>query len=252
MTTPERGWILYCDEDVLVVNKPPGLPALRDGYDPAAPYVKSLLEPEFGPLWIVHRLDRYTSGVMILARSPQAHRALNDQFQSHQVIKVYHALVVNSPAWEEMVVDLPLRPDGDRRHRTVVDQALGKPAVTRLRLLESFGAFSLIEAVPQTGRTHQLRAHLSATGFPIVCDALYGGGQQLAYSSKPAGSARNRAAPTNLLQRMGLHACSLEIDHLTNHARVAFEAPYSPDLEHTLEFLRQNPPEPLKLIADLR
>lgn len=250
--TPERGWILYYDEDVLVVNKPPGLPALRDGYDPTAPFVKSLLEPELGRLWIVHRLDRYTSGVMILARSPQAHRALNDQFQSHQVIKIYHALVVNSPAWKEMVVDLPLRPDGDRRHRTVVDQAQGKPAVTRLRLLESYGLLSLIEAVPQTGRAHQLRAHLSATGFPIVCDALYGGGQQLAYPSMPAGSARDWAAQTNLLERMGLHACSLEIEHPADRARVIFEAPYALDFEHTLDILRQNPPHSLELIAGLR
>jgi RluA family pseudouridine synthase len=249
MVSPEQDWIIYNDDALLAVNKPAGLPALPDGYSAGAAHVKSLLESEFGRLWIVHRLDRNTSGVMILARTPQAHRALNDQFQSHQAVKVYHAVVIGSPTWEEMVVDLALQPDGDRRHRTVVDQAHGKPAITRLRLLERLGCFSLVEAVPQTGRTHQLRAHLSAVGFPIVCDPLYGGGQRLAYASQAPGSGRNHPPQTDPLERMGLHACRLEIEHPLDHAWVVIQAPYSADLEHTIKILRQNPPNLLELIT---
>jgi RluA family pseudouridine synthase len=252
MLPPEKDWMLYCDDALLAVNKPAGLPALPDGYNPASAHVKSLLEPEYGRLWIVHRLDRNTSGVMILARTAQVHRALNDQFQTHQTIKVYHALVIGSPTWEELVVDLPLQPDGDRRHRTVIDRTRGKPAVTCLRRLESFEHLSLVEASPQTGRTHQLRAHLSAAGFPIVCDHLYGGGRRLVYASPPAGTNRSDSTQTGPLERMGLHACRLEIEHPIDHARLILEASYPPDFEHTLEILRQAAPNTLKIISSGR
>ena len=167
--------VLWSDGALLVVDKPAGLPTLPDGYNPQAPHLKRLLEPEYGRLWIVHRLDRSTSGVIVLARTVQAHRALNAQFQEHTVEKIYHAIVTGAPDWEETAIDLPLRADGDRRHRTVVDAQGGKPAVTHLRVLERFAGYSLVEAVPHTGRAHQVRAHLLAAGFPLVGDALYGG-----------------------------------------------------------------------------
>src|SRR5512136_1995664 len=115
--------ILYIDDVLLVINKPAGLPSLPDGYDPAAPHVRSLLEPYFGRIWIVHRLDRGTSGVLLLARSAEAHRALNTQFDQRQVRKTYHALIVGSPDWEVKTVDLPLRADVGHKHRTAVDPA---------------------------------------------------------------------------------------------------------------------------------
>jgi len=252
MVLPEQNWIVYYDETLLAVNKSAGLPALPDGYNPDAPHVKSLLEPYYGHLWIVHRLDRQTSGLMLLARSPQAHRALNDQFQSHQVNKTYHALIVGDPLWDGTVIDLPLRPDGDRRHRTVVDQSRGKPALTDLRLLERFGCFSLVEAAPRTGRTHQVRAHLSAAGFPIVCDSLYGGGQRLVTFPEAAGSGGSAAAGAGLLERMGLHAWSLEFQHPVTRSHMRLEAPYPSDFERTLAVLRQTPPVMLELIAGPR
>jgi 23S rRNA pseudouridine1911/1915/1917 synthase len=189
---------------------------------------------------------------MLLARSPQVHRALNDQFQSHQVNKTYHALIVGLPPWDETVIDLPLRPDGDRRHRTVVDQSRGKPASTHLRLLERFGRFSLVQAAPRTGRTHQLRAHLSAAGFPILCDALYGGGQRLVASPPSSGSGGSAAAGAGLLERMGLHAWCLEFQHPVTRSHMRLEAPYPADFESTLEVLRQTPPAMLELITGPR
>ncbi len=227
MDQPAPLLVLFSDTSLLVVNKPAGLSTLPDGYNPTLPHVKSLLERGFGRLWIVHRLDKDTSGVLLLARSAEAHRALNTQFEQHHVIKRYHALVVGNPAWQEKSVGLPLRPNGDRRHRTVVDLQAGKPALTHLAVLERFDRHCLVEAVPETGRTHQIRAHLAALGLSIVGDRLYGGRPaRLEFDIywKPGG--------------MGLHARSLEIEHPITGEKLRFEAPYPPGWDETLLSLR--------------
>jgi len=223
MNADSRPQLLWQDEDLLVIDKPAGLPTLPDGYNPDQPHVKSLLEPVYGPLWIVHRLDRGTSGVLLLARNPAAHRSLNAQFEASSVEKVYHALVVGYPTWEQHTTHAPLRVNGDRQHRTVIDPRRGKRASTGLRVLERFDAYTLFEARPASGRTHQIRAHLAALGFPIAADALYGGGE--------------RERP--LLARMGLHAYSLRCDHPASGERLSFSAPYPEDLEEVLRKLRQ-------------
>lgn len=227
--------ILWSDTALLVVNKPAGLPTLPDGYHPDAPCLVRALEASFGRLWVVHRLDRYTSGVLALARSREAHRALNMQFDRRQVVKVYHALVVGAPTWEKRTVRLLLRADGDRKHRTVVDARGGKPAVTRLRVLERLGRYTLLEAVPETGRTHQIRAHLAAIRLPIAADALYGDGAPIFPPEGP---------PTSpILARLGLHAWSLEFQHPLTDEPCRFEAPYPEDMAATLDRLRGRPLE---------
>ncbi len=220
--------VLYVDEHLLAIDKPAGLPVLPDGYHPEAPYVRSVFEPLFGRLWTVHRLDRGTSGVLLLARSAAAHRALNTQFEKRQIDKRYHALIVGSPEWDELTTDMPLLANADRQHRTRVDARLGKPAVTELRILERLGGYTLIEAAPHTGRTHQIRAHLAALGLPIAGDKLYGGGEGL--SLPRAGATR--------LARMALHAWSLELEHPATGERVKFQARYPADLEEMVRYLK--------------
>jgi RluA family pseudouridine synthase len=216
--------ILYVDDILLVINKPAGLPSLPDGYQAETPHVRSLVEPHFGRVWIVHRLDRGTSGVLLLARTAEAHRALNSQFDQRQVSKIYHALVRGSPGWDSKTVDLRLRVDVGHRHRTVVDARRGKPAVTHLRVLERFAAYTLVEASPETGRTHQVRAHLAAIGYPLAGDELYGG--------NPTG------ASNPILARLGLHAWQLTIEHPLQRTTLHFEAPYPEDFVQALERLQ--------------
>jgi len=220
--------ILYADSDLLVVNKPAGLPVLPDGYNPEAPFLKGLLQAEHGPLWVVHRLDKDTSGVLVLARNAPTHRSLNIQFEKRQVFKVYHALALGTPSWESQSVTLPLRADADRRHRTAVDTHSGKPAATDLRILERFGAAILIEAQPHTGRTHHIRVHLAAVGLPILADTLYGDR-----------SAESNPAP--LIDRLALHAWRLSFTHPTTGLAAVFEAVYPIDFAAAVESLRSRP-----------
>ncbi|MCX7670046.1 MAG: RluA family pseudouridine synthase [Anaerolineae bacterium] len=237
MNPEAAAWVLYSDGALLVVNKPAGLPTLPDGYRPEAAYLVGLLQQTFGRLWVVHRLDKETSGVLVLARTAEAHRHLNRQFEEHTAAKLYHALVVGQPAWDRHTVDLPLRPDGDRRHRTVVDPAHGKPALTDCRVLERFGAYALIEARPRTGRPHQIRAHLAAAGWPLVGDLLYAsqGGR---LRDATGADLRRLLLDEAPLGRLGLHACSLTLIHPMTAASVTFAAPYPADFAAALARLR--------------
>ena len=212
--------LLYEDAEILVVNKPAGIPVLPDGWEKDAPYLVKLLEEQFGKLWTVHRLDKTTSGVMVFARTAEAHRALNMQFEMHETQKVYHAIVVGEPEWEQHTVRAALRANVGHSHRTAVDESKGKPSETLLRVLQRFHGYSLVEAVPATGRTHQIRVHAYAIGFPLAGDRLY---------SAPA---------TDLIDRPALHAQSLTITHPASGVRVTTIAPYPDDFQSALDKLR--------------
>ncbi len=214
--------VLWHDEALLVVNKPAGVLVIPGGFDRSTP-LSEVLRVHFGPIWVVHRLDRDTSGVLAFARTAAAHRALNTQFQERRVTKVYHALIGGEPPWETRTVALPLRPNGDRRHRTVVDRERGRASRTRLRVLERFGSHALVAAMPESGRRHQIRAHLAALGFPVVADILYG--------------ARD-ADTIPPLRRVALHAFSLSLRHPVTGVAMTFEAPYPADLRAALRHLR--------------
>ena len=214
--------ILFSDDSLLVVDKPAGLLSIPDGYDASLPYVWGVLEARFGRLWVVHRLDKETSGVMVMARSAEAHARLNQQFAEHQVTKRYHALVAGTPDWQSRRVDLPLRSNVGRRKRTAVDDARGKQAITGMQVLARYPGYTLLEARPETGRTHQIRAHRYALGFTILSDPLYGGG-----------------GVSDLIGRLALHAHSLTFQHPNTGEMRSFEAPYPADFEQALSRLRQ-------------
>jgi RluA family pseudouridine synthase len=226
-TRPE---VLFLDEHLLAIDKPAGLGVLPDGYDPSLPHVRSLLEAQYGRLWIVHRLDKDTSGVLLLARTAAAHRNLNMQFEGGEVEKVYHALAVGEASWEEKTVDLLLRPNGDRRHRTVVDEERGKPARTELKVLQRYRGYTLLEAHPRTGRTHQIRAHLRAVGLPLAGDVLYGGPAAL-YRSDLIPGLRRGDDEQPLIARPALHARSIGFLHPASGKRICIAAPYPQDFE---------------------
>lgn len=227
-TMPEIS-ILFQDGAILVINKPSGLLSIPDGYNPTLPHVAGCLAPQFGKCWIVHRLDRDTSGVMILARTTTAHRELNIQFEHRQVKKIYHAFVQGQPDWNSILVDTPLRVNGDRKHRTVAAPLTGKAAQTDFQVLQRFPWGCLVKAQPHTGYTHQIRAHLATIGFPILADALY---QNLGSIQKAKGS---KEAPPPPIGRLALHAYTIHFTHPLAQIPVHFTVPYPPDLQELIE-----------------
>lgn len=202
---------LYTDENIIIINKPNGLLTLPDRYDPNIPYVQNILEPHYGKLWIVHRLDKGTSGIMILARDMESHQKLNRQFQNRQVKKVYHALVYGIPEWTEKKIKVSLVLNGDRYHRTIVDTKKGKPSETQFLILDKYIDSTLIEAQPKTGYTHQIRCHLAYCGLPILGDELYG--------NIPI----NKHFP---IKRLFLHAYSIQLEHPATQKIMNFTADY--------------------------
>lgn len=224
--------VVYSDNDIVVFNKASGILIASDRYDLTAPRLDILAKEEFGRLMAVHRLDKDTSGLVIYARNPEAQRALSMAFEKREVHKTYHALVHGRPAWEEYTSTAKLMPDGDQRHRTVVNKRFGKDAETTFRVLGVCGPFSWIEAKPLTGRTHQIRAHLADLGVCIVCDPLYSGNQKAIKLSDIKRSWRGDTYEERpLLDRLGLHAYKLELVHPVSGEMMTFEAPYSKDMD---------------------
>ncbi len=219
MSYPVDELIIYADEAILVVNKPVGLLSLQDGYDKTIPHLSVVLSPVYGQVWMVHRLDRETSGVMVVARSALAHHHLNEQFKNRQVTKIYHALVYGNPDWDQKELEIRLLKDGDRQHRTIMHPR-GKPSSSSFSVLKRYPNYALIQAEPHTGYTHQIRAHLAYLGFPVVGDGLYG---KKALEDDLA----RRGSP--LLNRVALHALSLSFIHPLLLTQVNYTSPYPAD-----------------------
>jgi tRNA pseudouridine32 synthase/23S rRNA pseudouridine746 synthase len=222
--------VLHLDAALLGVDKPPGRLVIpgRAGGEPS---LREELEALHGRLWVVHRLDRGTSGVLLFARTAEAHRAVNLQFERGRPEKVYLALVAGLPGEEAFRVELALAPARRGRMRPARPGEAGKPAATAFRVVERFPAVdgrpaaTLLEARPVTGRTHQLRVHLAAAGHPLLVDADYGA----------AAALRGPAGP--VLARTPLHAARLTLEHPAG-GRLTLEAPLPPDLQAALRLLR--------------
>ncbi len=196
--------ILHEDATLLAVDKPTGLATIPER-DPATDCLLARLQQAHGRLFIVHRLDKEVSGVVVFARTAAAHRALCLQFEARSVSKTYLALVHGDVADESGRIETPLRSFGSGR--TGVDLANGKPSVTTWRVLQRRPGLTLLALQPLTGRRHQLRAHLFSVGHPIAGDSRYG-----------------EASRASGFPRLMLHARSLELDHPGTGTRLQLRA----------------------------
>lgn len=221
--------VLYEDAGVIAINKPAGMVVHAGAGQHSGTLVNALLH-RFGKLstaggelrpGIVHRLDRFTSGVILIARNDAAHRNLAEQFASRQVEKIYLALAHGSVKKDQGRITSPITRDPLRRIRMTARLARGRSAITDYRVLERFEGFTLLEVTIGTGRTHQIRVHLASVGHPVVGDKLYG-------------------APASPLGRYFLHARQIIFTSPSTGERITVSAPLPPDLESYLETLRMS------------
>ena len=236
--------IIHEDNDIVVLNKQVGLVVHPGAGNRTGTLVNGLiyhfdqLSSVSGSLrpGIVHRLDKDTSGVMVVAKNDAAHGNIALQFSERTVEKTYLALVWGIPEETEGKIDLPIiRHPKDRTLFTTGE--VGRPALTEFRLLEAFEYLSLLELIPRTGRTHQLRVHLSEMGHPIFGDDSYGGGEKRAKGFLPE-VAKELSRLAKILNRQALHAMSLDFAHPSTGKRVTFVAPMADDIAaviHELE-----------------
>jgi 23S rRNA pseudouridine1911/1915/1917 synthase len=217
--------ILYEDEDVVVVDKPAGMVVHAGAGVRSGTLVNALLHRfeslsqlggELRP-GIVHRLDRYTSGVLLVARSDAAHRKLAAQFAARRVEKVYLALVHGNLKADEGRVEKPISRDPAARVRMTARRAAGRAAITEYRVLRRFAGFTFLEVRIRTGRTHQIRVHLSSLGHPVAGDRLYGA------------PAKVPGLPP--LGRFFLHAHRLRFEQPSSGTPVTVQSPLPPELE---------------------
>lgn len=213
--------IIYEDQYVILIDKPAGLSVLPDGWEKDSEYLVKMLEEKYGKVFIVHRLDKITSGVMVFARDAETHRAMNTQFENHDAQKTYHAILEGNPKWEEKIARHPLRSNVGHKHRTMVDDKNGKPSETRFRVIKRFQESALVEAKPMTGRTHQIRVHAYALGHPLIEDVLYGSRDRYGFP------------------RPMLHAQTLSFIHPATNERVKFSTPHPADFDEVLNILKE-------------
>lgn len=237
--------ILYEDEYLAVINKPPGM-VVHPARGHWSGTLASALQFHFGATLsssggptrpgIVHRLDRDTSGAILIAKSDLVHGKLALQFESRSIEKEYFALVVGRPDRDRDVIDLPIGMHPHQREKMAIrrDAQESRPARTYYEVLERFEGFAALAVCPKTGRTHQIRVHLDHLGCPILCDRQYGGRAQIT-----RGEIRRDAADTTvLLDRQALHARRLKFAHPATGAPLEVEAPLPADIMAVLAALR--------------
>ncbi len=235
--------LIYQDDHLIVLNKPPGIAVHPGAGVRSGTLVNALLGmfpdlPGIGGTerpGIVHRLDKDTSGVMVVAKSDLAHRNLIEQFRRREVRKRYLALICGVPRDRSFVIDAPIGRSIHDRKKFSVNSASPKEAITEVRVLEDFGRYALVEARPRTGRTHQIRVHLSHIGHPVVGDPLYGGGRRRSIKEAPDEEIRK---VMERITRQMLHAHTLAFRHPATGRCMTFSAPIPEDMEEVIEKLR--------------
>ncbi|MDM7915067.1 MAG: RluA family pseudouridine synthase [Candidatus Eisenbacteria bacterium] len=237
--------VVHEDDEMMVVSKQPGI-SVHPGAGRRQPtLVQGLIYREPDHRWpgsperpgIVHRLDRDTSGLLVIARTDRAYLSLQQQISRREAQRRYVALVWGIPEAKDGSIEAPIGRDPRARTKMAVVPRGGRPARTRYRLLRSFGAAaSLLEIALDTGRTHQIRVHMEHAGFPVFGDPSYGGAgsflSRLSPAERPAWARRLRR-----LNRQALHAYHLTVRHPGNDRRWIFESPLPDDLEELLQDL---------------
>ncbi|RYD94811.1 MAG: RluA family pseudouridine synthase [Sphingobacteriales bacterium] len=228
--------IIYEDEHLVAVNKPSGILTIPDRE--GVPGLRNLLQEKYGSIFTVHRLDRDTSGLVIFARTEEAHRHFSMQFEERSTRKIYNGFVLGTPFQNEGVINEPIAEHPTKKGVMTVWRK-GKESITEFEVLERFRLFSWMQFRILTGRTHQIRVHMKHLGHPIVCDPIYGDGKPVLLSEfRKKFSLGKFEEERPLLGRLALHAFSLTLRNVGGE-ELTIEAPLQKDMKATLQQLRK-------------
>ncbi len=230
--------IVHEDDDLLVVNKPPGLVVHPAAGNPDRTLVNALLhhEPALAQVpraGLVHRLDKDTSGLLVVAKNLRAHKSLVEQLKERSISREYRALVVGVMIAGDRIEAAVGRDPQHRTRMAVVPS--GKPAVSHFRVLERFQAHTYVRVILETGRTHQIRVHMAHVRHPVLGDPLYGGRLRL-----PPGASPELVEGLRALRRQALHAARLVLAHPGSGKAISWEAPLPEDMAELLRLLRRD------------
>ena len=223
--------------DWVMINKPAGMLSIpdREGKEPS---LKKWTEATVGSAYTVHRLDQFTSGLILFAKHPESQQELSKLFEERKIDKRYLGIVKGTPIHAEDSIDVPIM-EHPAKNGKMVTHAKGKAALTTYKVIEAFPWMSLVEFNIHTGRTHQIRVHMQHIGHPIMCDELYGDGQPFLLSSlkKNYKVSLNQEAEIPMLNRQALHAWKLSFTWKGNE--ISGEATLPKDMRATLQQVRK-------------
>jgi 23S rRNA pseudouridine955/2504/2580 synthase/23S rRNA pseudouridine1911/1915/1917 synthase len=232
--------VIFENEDFIAVNKDSGMLTIPDRFDESQLSLYRMLSARFGKIFIVHRLDRDTSGLVLFAKNETSHKYLSQLFEKRNIEKIYFGIIKGSLAAPAGVINEPVA-EHTLHKGTMVVHKKGKPSVTAFEVVADFGMYSAVQFNIQSGRTHQIRVHMQFTGHPIACDVMYGDGQPVLVSSfkKKYKLSKNEEEEKPILQRLALHSHQLKFKDALSREYV-LEAPLPRDLKALLQQLKKN------------
>ncbi|MBK9108065.1 MAG: RluA family pseudouridine synthase [Saprospiraceae bacterium] len=225
--------VIFENDYLLAINKPSGLLSIPDRYDKTLPCAYHFLKEKHEQIFILHRLDKDTSGILLFAKDPETHQTVNGMFEHQEIEKTYQCITEAYPVDNEGMIDMPIAHDPSHPGRMTVHPK-GKTCITKFLVLQRFKHFGHIQVSPKTGRTHQIRVHFAFIGSPLVCDPLYGIRKTLGIQDIKRKAKRiDIEEASYLLQRTALHASQLSF--VLNGENYLLQAPMPKDMNAALK-----------------
>jgi 23S rRNA pseudouridine1911/1915/1917 synthase len=232
--------ILFENDDFVAVNKEPGMLTIPDRHDDTQLSLYKILNQKYGKIFIVHRLDRDTSGLILFAKNETMHKYLSQLFEKRNIEKKYLGIVRGSMPDKKGLINEPIAEHPVKKGMMAINKK-GKASLTNYEVLEDYGIYSLVQFEIQSGRTHQIRVHTKSLGHPIICDEVYGDGKAILLSSfkKKYKLSQNELEERSIISRLGLHSFSLRFKDV-NTKDFFIEAPLPKDMIALLQQLKKN------------
>jgi 23S rRNA pseudouridine1911/1915/1917 synthase len=232
--------ILFENDDFVAVNKEPGMLTIPDRHDDTQLSLYKILNQKYGKIFIVHRLDRDTSGLILFAKNETMHKYLSQLFEKRNIEKKYLGIVRGSMPDKKGLINEPIAEHPVKKGMMAINKK-GKASLTNYEVLEDYGIYSLVQFEIQSGRTHQIRVHTKSLGHPIICDEVYGDGKAILLSSfkKKYKLSQNELEERSIISRLGLHSFSLRFKDVDTKDYF-IEAPLPKDMSALLQQLKKN------------